>query len=336
MLPATRLPADPTVGRYVAARLGRQVVDRLVDPLLGGVYAGCADELSLQATVPQLAQAALGRSLLLGARAQRTLPTATDAPLFQTVDGGLGTFARALARAGGARILLNHPVTGLERTEQSWRLRTGTGRGPGGGIAHLALDADVVVLALPAAPAARLLQSTAPRAAAALGEIPYASVAVATFGYRGVALPPGSGFLVPASEGRLLKGATFASSKWAHLARPGLAIVRCSAGRAGEAQSLQRPDRELLGVLAAEFAEATGVLAAPTAARLTRWGGALPQYRPGHAGLVAAVRDALPDGVAVAGAALDGVGIPACIRSGRRTARETMAAWLKARSRHGS
>ena len=99
---------------------------------------------------------------------------------------------------------------------------------------------------------------------------------------------------------------------------------------------LQRPDRELLGVLAAEFAEATGVLAAPTAARLTRWGGALPQYRPGHAGVVAAVRDSLPDGVAVAGAALDGVGIPACIRSGRRAARETMAAWLKATSRHGS
>ncbi|MGZ4663886.1 MAG: protoporphyrinogen oxidase [Frankiaceae bacterium] len=340
VLPATRLPADPTVGGYVAARLGHQVVDRLVDPLLGGVYAGRADELSLPATVPQLAEAARGRSLLLGARAQRTPPAAADAPVFQTVDAGLGAFARALARAGGARILHNHPVTGLDRTQQGWRLRTGTGRGAGGGpggrAAQLALDADAVVLALPGAPAARLLRPIAPRAAAALGAIPYASVAVATFVYQDVVLPPGSGFLVPPSEGRLLKGATFASSKWAHMARPGLSVVRCSAGRSGEAQSLQRPDRELLGVLAAELAEATGVLAAPTAARLTRWGGALPQYRPGHAGVVGAVRDSLPDGVAVAGAALDGVGIPACIRSGRRAARETMAAWLKATSRHVS
>ena len=326
VLPRTRLPADPSVGSYVAARLGRQVVDRLVDPLLGGVYAGRADELSLHATMPQLAEAARGRSLLVGARAQRPSPAGGfGAPIFQTVEQGLGSFASALGRAGGARILLNHPVTGMERTEQGWRLRTGTGRGPRG-TAQLVVDADVVVLALPGAPASRLLRSCAPRAAAALAAIPYASVAVATFVYRDVALPAGSGFLVPATQGRLIKGATFASRKWPHLARPGLSVVRCSAGRSGEAESLQRPDRELLGVLAAEFAEATGVLARPVAARLTRWGGALPQYRPGHADVVAAVRESLPRGVVLAGAALDGVGIPACIRSARRTAGEALDA----------
>jgi oxygen-dependent protoporphyrinogen oxidase len=145
-------------------------------------------------------------------------------------------------------------------------------------------------------------------------------VAIATFAFRAVDLPAGSGFLVPPSERRLIKAATFSSRKWAHLDRDGLAIVRCSAGRAGDEHDLQRDDDELTGVLAAELGEATGLHARPVAVRLTRWGGALPQYLPGHLERVAGIRSSLPEGVSVCGAAYDGVGIPACIRSARAAA----------------
>lgn len=304
VLPSTRLSEDPAVGEYVRARVGAQIVDRLVDPLLGGVYAGRADELSLQATVPQLVPALRRRSLIQGARAVR--PPQSDAPVFATVPDGLGAFAAALRDRCSTDVRFGHAVRELRRTPEGWQVDD--------------IAADAVILAVPAAAARRILADVAPYASALLGGVPYASVAIATFAYRSVDLPTGSGFLVPPSERRLIKAATFSSRKWAHLDRDGLAIVRCSAGRAGDEQDLQRDDDELTGVLAAELGEATGVHARPVAVRLTRWGGALPQYLPGHLDRVAGIRASLPDGVSVCGAAYDGVGVPACIRSARAAA----------------
>jgi oxygen-dependent protoporphyrinogen oxidase len=304
VLPRTPLPEDPAVGAYVRARVGAQVLDRLVDPLLGGVYAGRADELSLRATVPQLVPAIRHRSLIYGARA--ALPPPSDAPVFATVPDGLGAFAAALADRCGADVRLGHAVRELRRTPDGWQVDE--------------IAADAVILAVPAAAARRLLVDVAPYASALLGGVPYASVAVATFAFRGVDFPAGSGFLVPQSERRVMKAATFSSRKWSHLDRDGLTFVRCSAGRAGEESDLQRDDDELTGVLAAELGEATGVHARPVAVRLTRWGGALPQYLPGHLDRVAGIRAALPDGISVCGAAYDGVGVPACIRSARAAA----------------
>jgi oxygen-dependent protoporphyrinogen oxidase len=309
VLPRTELPDDPAVGAYVRSRVGAQIVDRLVDPLLGGVYAGRADELSLQATVPQLVPATRHRSLIFGARAVR--PPQSDAPVFATVPDGLGAFAAALAERCGADVRLGRPVRELRRTPDGWQVD---------GIA-----ADAVILAVPAASARRLLADVAPHASALLSGVPYASVAIATFAFRAVDFPAGSGFLVPPSERRLIKAATFSSRKWAHLNRDGLVIVRCSAGRAGDEQDLQRDDDELTGVLAAELGEATGVHARPVAVRLTRWGGALPQYQPGHLDRVVGIRSALPQGISVCGAAYDGVGIPACIRSARAAAAAVVA-----------
>lgn len=304
VLPRSRLPEDPAVGEYVRARVGGQIVDRLVDPLLGGVYAGRADELSLRATVPQLVPATRYRSLIQGARAAR--PPQSNAPVFATVPDGLGAFAAALAARCGAELRFGRPVRELRRTADGWQVDD--------------LAADAVILAVPAAAARRLLADVAPHASALLGGVPYASVAIATFAFRGAIFPAGSGFLVPPSERRLIKAATFSSHKWAHLDRDGLTIVRCSAGRAGSEQDLQRDDDELTGVLAAELGEATGVHARPIAVRLTRWGGALPQYLPGHLDRVAGIRASLPAGISVCGAAYDGVGVPACIRSARSAA----------------
>ncbi|HEX4017915.1 MAG TPA: protoporphyrinogen oxidase [Frankiaceae bacterium] len=298
VLPATHPGDDPAVGAYVRARLGDRVVDRLVDPLLGGVYAGRADELSLRMTTPQLIPA-LGERSLLDA-AHRLAPKPTGRPVFATPVQGMGRLVQRLAEVSGAEVVLGSPVTDLDRDGDGWRVD---------GERY-----DAVVLAVPNAPAGKLL--------APLGvEVPslaYASVALATFVFpNDTELPAASGFLVPASERRLIKASTFLSSKWKHIAEgvDGV-VVRCSAGRAGAAGDLARSDLELSGVLCAELGEATGMRRRPLETSVVRWGGGLPQYAPGHQGRVAAVRASLPPGLALAGAAWDGVGIPACLRSG--------------------
>jgi oxygen-dependent protoporphyrinogen oxidase len=340
VLPRTRMPDDPTVGDFVGARVGRQIVDRLVDPLLGGVYAGRADALSLRATVPQLVPIlAEDRSLLLGAHRvrARTAPVAAapPAPVFATIRGGLGGFAARVAQASGATIHTGVIVRRLTRTEGGWRVdydvsgpaapadAVATGpRGSG------SLDADAVILAVPAGAARDLLTPIAPHAAAPLAGIPYASIGLVTLVYRDVELPAGSsGFLVPARERVTIKAATYMSTKWPHVSGDSpLRVVRASVGRAGADEDLRRSDLELTGVVAAEIAHASGITARPVATRVSRWGGGLPQYLPGHLERVAGVRRALPDGLALAGAGYDGVGIPACIRSGEAAAEAVLRA----------
>lgn len=307
VLPGEPVEDDVSVGDLVARRLGREVVERLVDPLLGGVYAGRADRLSLQATLPQLAATARShRSLLLAARAARGVPA--PGPVFAGLAGGLGTLPVALAR--GLDVRLGTTVRGLARTPDGWRLETGSVANPA------VLDADSVVLAVPAAAAARLLAGHAP--VQELAGVDYASVAIVTLVLDGPSPGAGSGYLVPAVEGRTTKAVTFTSRKWG---RPGPAVVRASVGRYGEAVDLQRPDDELVEVVLAELAEAVGPLPLLVDSRVTRWGGGLPQYAVGHLKLVARLRRALPAGLAVAGAAYDGVGVPACAHSGLLAAR---------------
>jgi oxygen-dependent protoporphyrinogen oxidase len=186
-------------------------------------------------------------------------------------------------------------------------------------------EVDAVVLAVPSRAAAKLLTGVAPEAAEAVGVLDYASVALV-----GMAFPPGtelpelSGFLVPPSEGTLVKAATFFTRKWNHLAGAGdPVLVRASLGRAGEAERLQFDDAVLLERAHRELGELIGrALPAPAETFLQRWGGGLPQYTPGHLDRVALVREALPPGLAVAGASVDGVGIPACIASGERAAED--------------
>jgi oxygen-dependent protoporphyrinogen oxidase len=145
--------------------------------------------------------------------------------------------------------------------------------------------------------------------------------------YRDATPPGGSGFLVPPGNFTVVKAVTFLSSKWPHVSEGSpFTVVRASVGRAGDERDLQRGDTELTGVVAAEVAAATGLPGRPVASRVSRWGGALPQYLPGHVGRVAAARRALPAGLALAGAGYDGVGIPACIRSGEAAADAVVSA----------
>jgi oxygen-dependent protoporphyrinogen oxidase len=312
---------DVTVGDLVGRRLGREVVERLVDPLLGGVYAGRADRLSLHATLPQLVRpVAASRSLLLATRNARATATPYTGPVFRGLPGGLGRLSEAVARAGGAEVRLGTTVRGLARTATGWRLELGSAADP----EHL--DADAVVLAVPAAPAARLLRDLAPAAAEELGRLEYASVAIVTLVLDGPAPGAGSGYLVPAVEGRTTKAVTFTSRKWAHYAG-GPAVVRASVGRAGESADLQRSDEELVELVLAELGATVGPLPDVVDTRVVRWGGGLPQYAVGHLDLVARVHAAVArhPGLVVAGAAYGGVGVPAVARSGREAAQRVTA-----------
>ncbi|WP_309059397.1 protoporphyrinogen oxidase [Streptomyces sp.] len=317
-LPRTEVGDDVAVGEYVAARLGREVVDRLVEPLLGGVYAGDAYRISMRSAVPQLFEAARTHtSLTEGVREiqARSAASGRTGPVFMGIEGGVGTLPLAVAasvRARGGEILTGTPVTGLRRTpEGGWRVVAG----------DRVLPADAVVVAVPAPAAARLLRAEAPRAAAELAGVEYASMALITLAYRRAetGLPEGSGFLVPPVDGRTIKAATFASRKWGWVAEenPDLVVLRTSVGRHGETEILRRDDADLVEVSRHDLKAAAGLDAAPVATRVTRWDDGLPQYPVGHHARVARVREHLADltGLAVCGAAYDGVGIPACIAS---------------------
>ncbi len=313
-LPGTAPGGDVAVGEWVGRRLGRAVVERLVDPLLGGVYAGRADRLSAAATLPQLPRT--GRSILAAANRAVAAAGPSDQPIFAGLPAGLGTFPAAVAEsitAGGGHIVTGRAVRRLERTASGWQVVHGAT------IDEQVIDCDGVVIAIPAAPAARLLQAHAPAAASRLGDIEAASVAIITTAWRTEDAPAvaSSGYLVPAVYRRPVKAVTLSSTKWSHL-RGDKAIVRCSIGRHGEVADLQRDDSELVELAAAELTSFAGFRGAPIDARVSRWGGGLPQYAVGHLDRVAAIRADLAElpAVAVCGASFDGVGIPACIRTG--------------------
>ncbi|MCQ4210638.1 protoporphyrinogen oxidase [Streptomyces longispororuber] len=325
-LPPTETGDDVAVGEYVAARLGREVVDRLVEPLLGGVYAGDAYRISMRSAVPQLfEEAARHRSLTEAVRAIQARAAANQqtGPVFTGIEGGIGTLPAAVAesvRAKGGEILLGARASTLgalgtaraATDDAQWRVGTADGR---------TFFADQVVIALPAPAAASLLRTASPKASQELRSIEYASMALITLAYRtdDARLPEGSGFLVPPVDGHTIKAATFASHKWGWIAaeNPGLRVVRTSVGRHGDERDLGRDDQDLVGIARHDLREATGLTAAPVASHVTRWQDGLPQYPVGHTARVARVREHIGQlpGIAVCGAAYDGVGIPACIAS---------------------
>lgn len=332
--------ADVSVGELVSARLGPAVTQRLVEPLLGGVYAGQADLISARAALPALLEAARVGERLQDAAA-RLVPTPSDgtqarssAPVFATLQGGLHRLGTALAEAVTARggtIRTGTLVRELRRLPgQRYEVVTGPRPSP---TAYLA---DRVILATPAAATARLLTGVAPDGARLLAEVESASMAVLTFAFATRALGEltGSGVLVPPVEGRTIKAATFSATKWEWVRELGrgagpdggdLTLLRASVGRHREEASLQRSDAELAAAALSDLGAALGrPCPPPVDTHVQRWGGALPQYAVGHVDRVASVRAAVArvGGLAVCGAAYDGVGVPACIASARRAVAE--------------
>ncbi|WP_432586399.1 protoporphyrinogen oxidase [Streptomyces sp. HD1123-B1] len=325
-LAPTEVGEDVALGEFIAARLGREVVDRLVEPLLGGVYAGDVYRTSMRASVPTLFEVARsGRPLTEGvrelvARAARR----QDGPVFMGIDGGVGRLPLAVAdavRTRGGEIRTHTPVRELRRTADGWTVATDGG----------ALRADAVVLAAPAPAAARLLAADSPAASAELATVDYASMALITMAFRRAdvdAVARGSGFLVPPVDRHTIKAATFSSRKWGWLreADSGLFVLRTSIGRFEDEDDLRRDDADLVGMSLTDLGEAVGLTARPVATRVDRWDGGLPQYPVGHLDRVARIRAEVAKlpGLRVCGAVYDGVGIPACVASARRAADEVL------------
>lgn len=312
-LAARRMPtlapdADVAVGDFVRGRFGAPVSRTYVGTLLGTIHAGDVGRLSLRATSPSLVPAATeGRSLVL-----RKRPSGPGATMeLVTWPEGLSTLVRRLT--SGLQVRSGTPVTGLTRSGDGYDVVTVHGR----------VGADAVVLAVPASPAAALLHDLAPTAADLLAGAETADVVTVLVGLPRAQVSSalrGTGLLVPPDSGRLLKAATYLSRKWPHLAGHDTFWLRLSAGRAGDPRAMQLDDAELVSALLVDLEELTGLVAEPRHVVVRRWPAALPQLTVGHLARMAAVRADLPDGIALAGASYDGVGLAAGLRSGEGAA----------------
>jgi protoporphyrinogen/coproporphyrinogen III oxidase len=320
LVPRTPTGQDPAVGAVLEQRFGRQVVARIVDPLLGGLHAGDVQRLSLAATTPQLAAVLAGhRSLLLASR-RRTAPAGHG---FVTLRQGLGhLFEVAAARIAGE---VRQGTTVRAVVDTGWpasRYRVVTDTGD--------LSADAVVLAVPARIAAHLMRGLDAEASRMLAGARSATVAVALLAYpgaiAGLDVLRGTGVLVPSTSGRLLKAATFVTTKWPHLDSPHV-LVRASAGRADDRRVEQLDDGDLVASLTTDLAEIAGLPATPVDHAVVRWNDAMPQLEVGHRLRISAVRTQLTEhpGLVLAGASYDGVGIASAVRSGTAAARQVLA-----------
>jgi len=313
--------ADPSIADLVTPRLGSQVFDRLVEPLLGGVHAGRAAELSARSTVPDIvALARKNRSLYLGLRKMRRhAPPSTGAPVLVTLNGGLGRLVETLvARLGGDDLRVDSEVRAIERVGDQYRVKLADGQN---------IAADAVVLATPAYATAGLIADLAPDAATVMAEIPYVDVATIWLSYPRSAMGralDGTGFLVPPEEGRLMVGCTWSSAKWPHLADDNLVLIRCMVGRRGDRRWLDMDDDTMVRRLHEELVEAMGLTAGPDHQSIQRWPLAMPQYLVGHQDRLDALDAAIHHlpGLYLTGAAYRGVGLASCVADAKRTAQD--------------
>lgn len=311
-LPGQPLDGDTALGALTRRRFGNEVTARLVDPLLGGINAGDVDQLSIDTVAPQIAAAARRDRSLTRALKGAPQPPTTGDPVFLTLPGGLESLVDALVERVGD-IRRGDAVSAIDP----------------GRVTSRSGDHDVqgVVLATPGFVTGPLLEAHSPGAASILGSIPYASVSMVLLAYPTAAVPgplDASGFLVPRTEGMLMTAASWASSKWSHLAKPERVLLRVSAGRHGDERAMRMDDADLVDRIRGDLRTTMGITREPSSVRVIRWPRSFPQYPPGHQARIARATAELAERapwITIAGAALDGVGIPACIGSGRTAAR---------------
>jgi oxygen-dependent protoporphyrinogen oxidase len=350
-IPPRPADGDESVAGFVTRRLGRAPYVRLIEPLMAGIYAGDGEQLSLEATFPQLRaleleHGGLLRGLLAARRhggreggtpraperapapreraaaaalsaAAPASPGARQWPPFLTLEGGLIELVSALVtRLEGVELRLHATGRGLGRSGRGYTLRL-DGVPP--------LEAEAVIVATPAFAAADLLADLDREAAATLRAIPHVSTATVTVAYPLSALPrplAGHGYIVPRVEGRPILACTWTSRKFPHRAPAGFALMRAFLGRAGREDLLERDDEELVDLVREELREVLGLTAPPLFSRLFRWPRSMPQYTLGHLERLGAIEERLRahPGLFLAGAAYRGIGIPDCIQSGRLAA----------------
>jgi oxygen-dependent protoporphyrinogen oxidase len=322
-LPPVTVDGGVSIGELCRARLGDELTDRLIDPLVGGINASNIDELSVTAAAPILAEAMNEHGSLigglaamysrlgaaLGADRPEDDTTEAKAPVFFSLQHGIAHIVdRLVAVLPDDALHLNRPVSSMARIDAE-------------------LDADAVVVTTPA-PAAFDLLGPIPVVERMVPHFTYAGVSQVTVAVPGQPPLDASGILFPRVGGTVLTAGTWFSSKWPHYERDGYSLIRMTSGRYGDHRAAEMDDETLVKTLLAELESAVPLVNRPSAVRVHRWPNALPQYPPWHRERVAELRHELASShprIRLAGAAYDGIGIPACIDSGRRAARELMA-----------
>jgi protoporphyrinogen/coproporphyrinogen III oxidase len=318
--PPHRAEADESVASMVERHYGTEMVDRLADPLLSGVYGGEANQLSVRAVLPRFAEmeakyGSLGRAML-AARSKMPASPNDARPLFTSMKNGMQQMVDALvSRLSPATLRRNTCVRSLRRENMRWMVSAGTA-------SH---EFDAVILATPAHVSAELVQTCAPQLASELAAIDYTSSITINLGYdQGVrsSLPPGFGFLVPRSERRKMLAATFVHNKFPHRAPPDRALLRCFIGGKDNESLLQASDDEIVEIVRGELQQILDLTADPLFARVSRWKRAMAQYGVGHLERLQRIDKSLQElaGLALAGNGYRGIGVPDCIRSGNEAA----------------
>jgi oxygen-dependent protoporphyrinogen oxidase len=322
VLPTTKRPSDPTVEELVSPRLGREVFDRMVEPLLGGVHAGSAKVLSARSTVPEIVAMTSGKRSIIMAMRGRKKPPAPPAgtkptPPLVTVAGGMTRLTEALVEAiGPDNVLSDVRVTAVSpRGDGTWTVVTDSGR----------LTADHVVLATPAYAAADLLAPLDAGLPGLLRSIPYVDTAGVILAFRRSeipALPDGTGYLVPPIEQDLVVGSTWLTSKWPFLVNDDVVVIRSLVGRYGDTRFMSMTDEELVDEVRAGLGRVVGIEAEPIEQLVQRWPAAMPQYVVGHAERLERIDASMKQlpGLHLTGAAYRGVGLAGCVAQGHALA----------------
>ncbi|MGZ8592129.1 MAG: protoporphyrinogen oxidase [Actinomycetota bacterium] len=310
--PPRHADGDESLGALLRRRLGNEVVETLLAPLLGGLFAGDVDRLSVLATFPELAAWERRGGLIRGARAAvDAVPAGPRSPGFLSLRGGLDRLTETLTDALGERLRTGERVEAVDRVRDELVVHAETGD----------LVADAVVLATPAFVTSDLIAASAADAAAELRRIAHVSTAVVLLVYgdgTNARLPDSSGFLAP--RGRPVTGCTIVSRKWPDPSFGDRAVVRAFVGSAGAGYALARSDDELIARVSAELASHLGLPSGAEDAVVVRWPDAMPQYAVGHLDLVDRIERSLPPGVFVTGQSYRGTGLPDCVRGAERTA----------------
>jgi protoporphyrinogen/coproporphyrinogen III oxidase len=325
--PPRKADTDETVASFVERHYGPEMVDRLADPLLSGVYGGEASELSVRAVLPRFAEmeakhGSLGRAMLAARKKMASASKAPARPLFTSLKDGMQQLVDAVvSRLPASTLHVESLVQGIQRQDSGWVVSAG----------YASDHFDAVIVAIPAPAAADLLGMVSGDLTSELRGIKYTSSVTVNLGYdRSVrsSLPPGFGFLVPRSEGKRMLAATFVHNKFPHRAPEDRALLRCFIGGARNEQALQSSDEEVVGIVREELGQIIKLSADPLFTRVYRWKGAMAQYGVGHLERLQRIENLQRQlsGLALAGNGYRGIGVPDCVRSGTEAASRTLLA----------
>lgn len=321
-IPPRKDGGDESLASFVTRRFGREVLERLAQPLIGGIYSGDPQRLSMEATLPQFLEMERTHGSLLRAMAARGRSSAA-APQLLSLRGGLQRIVDAILARITAVVRRSCEVQAVSRTGGVWTIALADGS---------TVNADALICALPAYVAARVLRGVDAELAQLLEGIRYNSIATVNLAYERADLPPlpaTPGFVVPAIEGRRITAATISTQKYPERSPADGTLLRAFIGGALQPELVELPDAQLAQIARDEFADLLGITAEPRFALTRRWLRLLPEYGVGHVSRVASIeqRARAISGLSLAGSAYHGVGIPDCVATGEAAANVILEAW---------